>query len=84
MITDHPDADYVRVPRPRSIARLLLDLVRLRANTIAYQVRGETITAVTETLSSSGCAGRIVSRESGYEWSVTVIPPAAGGLLEAR
>ncbi len=81
---DHLETDYVRIPRPRSIARMLLDLMRLRADVAVRRMRGETIVAVTETLSASNRAGRVESRESGYEWSVTMVPAAAGGLLDAR
>ncbi|WP_409186641.1 hypothetical protein F9C11_21365 [Amycolatopsis sp. VS8301801F10] len=84
MPIDHLETDYVRIPRPRSIARMLLDFLRVRADVAARAIRGETIVSVTETLSASGCSGRIASREPGGEWSVTVVPAAAGGLPEAR
>jgi hypothetical protein len=79
---DHSDADYVRVLRPRRVARLLFDLVRLRTSMRAYQMRGETMIAVTEALCASGRGGLVRCREFEHEWSVAVLP--AGGLIEAR
>ncbi|MEU4522948.1 hypothetical protein AB0F52_30090 [Amycolatopsis sp. NPDC024027] len=67
------EIDVVRIPRPRSILRLLLGLVRLRSDRLKAGDRGATITEVAQVLSESGYGGRVTSHSpDGDRWSVTV------------
>jgi hypothetical protein len=83
------DIDVVRIPRPRSILRLLLVLVRLRSDRLKAGERGATITEVAQVLSESGYGGRVMSNSpDGDRWSVTVpiliTEPQAGIQPEGR
>ncbi|MGW5721883.1 hypothetical protein ACWEVP_37315 [Amycolatopsis sp. NPDC003865] len=70
------EIDVVRIPRPRSILRLLLGLVRLRSDRLKASDRGATITEVAQVLSESGYGGRVTSHSpDGDRWSVTVPIP---------
>ncbi|MEV4049659.1 hypothetical protein AB0J55_00595 [Amycolatopsis sp. NPDC049688] len=72
-----PDADVIRVLRPKSVFGMLLGLLHLRSDRLAACDRGATITDVVQVLSDSGRGGRVVSQGSdGDRWSVTV--PASG------
>ncbi|UKD50835.1 hypothetical protein L3Q65_00635 (plasmid) [Amycolatopsis sp. FU40] len=73
-----PDADFVRIPRPRSVLRVLADLVALRFRRSVARERGATIVDAARVLSASGRAGQVCSRDdAGGEWSVTLGPSEA-------
>lgn len=78
-----PDADFVRILRPRSVLRMLLNLFRLRSERLKAFDRGDTIIEVAHVLSGSGHGGRVSSHgPDGDRWSVSVptgseTPPAA-------
>jgi hypothetical protein len=75
------DTDFVRIPRPRSVLRVLADLALLRFRRSVARDRGATIVDAAQVLSASGRAGQVCSRdETGGEWSITLGPPA--GRLE--
>lgn len=74
-----PDSDYVRIPRPRSVVKMLLDLARLRFRRTVSRDRGATIVDTAQVLSASGRAGQVTSRDDvGGEWSITLGPPVPG------
>jgi hypothetical protein len=77
-VQDDTDADFIRIPRPRSIVRWLLYLLHLRTQRVTARDRGYTITSVTALLSESGRVGTVDSRQRDDRWSVT-LGPAAGG-----
>jgi hypothetical protein len=68
-----PDGDVVRILRPRSLSRMVLNLFRLRNERLKALDRGDTITEVAQVLSGSGRGGRVISHgPDGDRWSVTV------------
>lgn len=76
MNEDPAEADFIRIPRPRSVVRMLLELCCLRLERLKVSVRSETITEVTRILSESGREGQIISHESAdNQWSVTLGGP---------
>src|SRR2546428_10715831 len=77
VVQDDTEADYIRIPRPRSILRWLLQLVSARMERLRARDRGDTITSVVAALSDSGRDGAVISRQAGDEWSVTLGPAIA-------
>ena len=69
-----PDTDFFRIPRPRRILRWLLYLLHLRTERLKARDRGDTMASVAVVLSDSGRPGRVISRQRGDEWSVTLGP----------
>ncbi|MEV4049603.1 hypothetical protein AB0J55_00285 [Amycolatopsis sp. NPDC049688] len=71
--TIYLDADVVRIPRPRSLLRMLLNLFRLRSERLKASDRGDTIIEVAQVLSGSGHGGRVSSHgPDGDRWTVSV------------
>lgn len=64
--------DFVRIPRPRSLIRLLLEVLHIRTKREMDRDRGQTITAVAAVLSSTERAGTVTSRRPGDEWQVSL------------
>lgn len=84
-----PDADVVRILRPRSLMRMLLNLFRLRSERLKASDRGDTIVELAQVLSGSGHGGRVSSHgPDGDRWTVTVPTgpktPSAATTAEAR
>lgn len=75
MVDPSDDADMIRIPRPRSLLRMLVDLLKMRSGRLQAGERGATITEVARVLSESGRSGHVVS--DGDRWSVTVDGPVA-------
>jgi len=75
MVDPSDDADMIRIPRPRSLLRMLVDLLKMRSGRLQAGERGATITEVARVLSESGRGGHVVS--DGERWSVTLDGPVA-------
>jgi hypothetical protein len=73
MVDPSDDADMIRIPRPRSLLRMLVDLLKIRSGRMQAGERGATITEVVRVLSESGRGGHVVS--DGDRWSVTLDGP---------
>ncbi|GHG41181.1 MULTISPECIES: hypothetical protein [Amycolatopsis] len=69
---DPSDTDFIRIPRPRSVARVLLDVVRLRTARAMARERNDAINAVAQVMIRSGGNARVVSRDPAGDWSITV------------
>lgn len=68
-----PEADVVRILRPRSLMRMLLTLFRLRSERLRAFERGDMIIEVAQVLSDSNRGGRVTSQSAdGDRWMVTV------------
>jgi hypothetical protein len=71
------DSDVITIPRPRSMLRLLINLVSLRSRRLAARDRDATLVDAAQILSDSGRAAHVISRDpAGGEWSVTLGPAA--------
>lgn len=74
---DFPDSDVITIPRPRSLLRLLANLLGLRTRRLTARDRDTTLVNAAQILSDSGRAAHVVSRDpAGGEWSVTLGPAA--------
>ncbi|WP_410596145.1 hypothetical protein [Amycolatopsis sp. lyj-23] len=69
---DPSDTEFIRIPRPRSVARVLLDVVRLRTARAMARERNDTINTVAQVMTRSGRAARVVSHDPAGDWSITV------------
>ncbi|WP_372667992.1 hypothetical protein [Amycolatopsis kentuckyensis] len=68
-----PEADVVRILRPRSLMRMLLTLFRLRSERLRAFERGDMIIEVAQVLSDSNRGGRVTSQSAdGDRWMVSV------------
>lgn len=77
--SDRPSVgDHVVVTR-RSLAWLADTTIRSHRDAVLAKRRSATIVAVAATLSASGSAARVTSREAdGTDWSITITPPHLG------
>ena len=71
--------DVIRVPRPRSLVRMLFAVLHLQTQRGISRDRGDTITAVTDVLSTSGRTGTIISRDRDSEWQISLGPTTPPG-----
>ncbi len=72
-----PETEMIMVPRPRTLLKLLMDVLVLRTRRLMAYDRGNTMAEVTLALRGTSLPGAVVSREpDGGMWSVTFSPAA--------
>jgi hypothetical protein len=75
--TEDAVPEYIRIPRPRALGKILLDAVRLRSYRLMARERVDAIVDMAQIVANSGLGGQIISRDAaGGLWAVTVSSPS--------